>query len=290
MGLQDPNDGIHLAVSPRCGPLSGTVSDFNAGLNLPQFKTIVAFGDSFTDGGRHDGGPLEPAVITPPDILAGGRSTNGPVWVEDIASDIGARVMDYAWSSAVTNISLWPSNPYPRDFIMQTTTFLSQSNNLDPETTLYAIFFGINDWGDSFVDGNHLPEAAQDMLGQIALLASPPTNARNFLITDAYGRGTHNSWGEAWLQSIFDGLVAFRSQDPPLNLALVIFGTIWDGVLRSDPGYKAFGYTNPGACFIDGNMCDDPEHYFYWFDGHPSKQTHRIMADYVEMVLTHCRV
>jgi hypothetical protein len=92
----DPNDGIHLAVSPRCGPLSGTASDFNAGLNLPQFKTIVAFGDSFTDGGRHDGGPLEPAVIIPPNILAGGRSTNGPVWVEGIASDIGARVMDYA--------------------------------------------------------------------------------------------------------------------------------------------------------------------------------------------------
>lgn len=173
---------------------------------------------------------------------------------------------------------------------MQTTTFINQFNNLDPETTLYTVFFGINDWGDSFVDGNHLPEAAQDMLGQIALLASPPTNARNFLITDAYGRGTHNAWGEAWLQSIFDGFIAFRSQDPPLNLAFADFAIIWDGVLRSDPGYKAFGYTNPGACFIDGNVCDDPEHYFYWFDGHPSKQTHRIMADYVEEVLMHCRV
>lgn len=117
------------------------------------------------------------------------------------------------------------------------------------------------------VDGNHLPEAAQDMLAQIALLASPPTNARNFLITDAYGRGTHNARGEAWLQSIFDGLVAFRSQDPPLNLAFVNFATIWDGVLGSDPGYEAFGYTNPGACYIDGNACDDPEHYFCWFDG-----------------------
>lgn len=285
-----PNDGIHLVVSPRCGPLSGTVSDFNAGINLPQFKTIVAFGDSFTDGGRHDGGPLEPAVMIPPSVLAGGRSTNGPVWVEGIANDIGAEVMDYAWSSAVTNISLWPSNPYPRDFIMQTTTFINQSNDLDPETTLYAIFFGINDWGDSFVDGNHLPEAARDMLGQIPLLASPPTNARNFLITDAYGRGNHNAWGEAWLQSIFDGLVAFRSQDLSLNFAFANFATVWDGVLGSDPGYEAFGYTNPGACFIDGNTCDDPEHYFYWFDGHPSKQTHRIMADYVEEVLTHCRV
>jgi hypothetical protein len=52
--------------------------------------------DSFTDGGRHDGGPLEPAVMIPPSVLAGGRSTNGPVWIEGIASDIGASVMDYA--------------------------------------------------------------------------------------------------------------------------------------------------------------------------------------------------
>ncbi|KAG1730530.1 carbohydrate esterase family 16 protein [Suillus paluster] len=287
----DPNDGIHLAVSPKCGPLSGTASDFNAGLNLAEFKTIVSFGDSFTDGGRHDGGPLEPAVLIPPNALAGGRSTNGPVWVEGIASDIGATVMDYAWSSAVTNISLWPSNPYPRDFIMQTTTFINQNDNLDPETTLYTVFFGINDWEDSFADGNHLPAAAQTILSQMTLLASPPTNARNFLVTDLYGRGSHNAWGEAWVQSIFNGLLAFR-QDPALglNVAFANFATIWDGVLGSDPGYEAFGYTNTGACLIDGRTCEDPEHYFYWFYGHPSKQTHRIMADYVEEVLMQCRV
>ena len=41
---QDGNDGIHLAVSPVCGPLSGNTSDANAGINLGNIKTIVAFG------------------------------------------------------------------------------------------------------------------------------------------------------------------------------------------------------------------------------------------------------
>jgi len=122
------------------------------------------------------------------------------------------------------------------------------------------------------VDGNHLPRAAQDTLGQIALLASPPTNARNFLVTDVYGRGNQNAWGQAWLQTIFDGLVAFHSQDPPLNVAFANFATIWDGVLGPDPGYEAFGYTNTGCCiFGDGTSiiesCDDPEHYFSWITG-----------------------
>ncbi|KAH0831387.1 hypothetical protein J3R83DRAFT_14050 [Lanmaoa asiatica] len=243
---QGNNDGIHLAVGPQCGPFPGTVADMNAGLNLSQYKTIVSFGDSYTDGGRHDGGLLAPAVIIPPNAQAGGRSTNGPVWVEDIASDIGAHLMDYAWSSAVTNITLWPSNPYPRDFIMETTTFLNQSNNLDPETTLYTIFFGINDWEDSFgqsgsrlqgprvefccctVDGDQLPQAAQDLLGQMSLLSNSPTNAKNFLVTDVYGRGTQDDWGQAWIQSIYDGLAKFRAQNPPLNVAFVNFATIWD--------------------------------------------------------------
>lgn len=117
---------------------------------MRRYKTIVSFGDSYTDGGRRDGGPLAPPVVIPPDPFAGGRSTNGKVWVEHLAEEAGATLLDYAWSSAVTNITLWPDNPFPRDFIMQTTIFLNQSHHLDPETTLYTVFFGINDWEDSF--------------------------------------------------------------------------------------------------------------------------------------------
>ncbi|KAK6969674.1 hypothetical protein R3P38DRAFT_3143549 [Favolaschia claudopus] len=34
--------------------------------------------------------------------------------------------------------------------------------------------------------------------------------------------------------------------------------------------------------------CDAPENSFYWLPGHPSKETHRIMADYVNLVLATC--
>ncbi|PSR77862.1 hypothetical protein PHLCEN_2v7683 [Hermanssonia centrifuga] len=93
---QEYNDGIHLAVSPKCGELSGNVTDANAGLDLRNYKTIVSFGDSYTDGGKQDGSPLNPPIVIPPDPGAGGRSTNGKVWVENIADDFGARLMDYA--------------------------------------------------------------------------------------------------------------------------------------------------------------------------------------------------
>ena len=41
------NDGIHLAVSPKCGSLSGTVTDVNAGVELFKMDTIVSFGVGF---------------------------------------------------------------------------------------------------------------------------------------------------------------------------------------------------------------------------------------------------
>ena len=46
LARQDSNNGIHLAVSPACGSLSGTTTDVNAGIDLKRVKTIVAFGVS----------------------------------------------------------------------------------------------------------------------------------------------------------------------------------------------------------------------------------------------------
>lgn len=113
---------IHLAVGPRCGPLSGNTSDVNASIDPNKIKTIVSFGvcallvsffsplifsfkkkDSYSSGGTSDGSPLEPAVLKPPYPLAGGRSTNGLLWIEHVANDINATVMDYAVIAPVSS-------------------------------------------------------------------------------------------------------------------------------------------------------------------------------------------
>jgi hypothetical protein len=35
---------VHLAVSPKCGTLSGSPADVNAGLRLSTYNTVVSFG------------------------------------------------------------------------------------------------------------------------------------------------------------------------------------------------------------------------------------------------------
>ena len=121
------------------------------------------------------------------------------------------------------------------------------------------------------VDGDHLPQAAQTIIEQINILSSPPTNGRDFLVTDVYGRGTHTVAGDAYVQSIFDGLRDLHYKDPvQLNVAFANFARIWDGVLGPDPGYEAFGYTSTDSCVTGpttAGSCDDPEHYFYWISG-----------------------
>ena len=54
-----------------------------------------------------------------------------------------------------------------------------------------------------------------------------------------------------------------------------------------------FGYTSPKHCLEGGGSsiedeCDDPDHTVYYLGHHPSKQTHRILAEYVHGVLTKC--
>lgn len=149
------NNGIHLAVEPRCGTLDGETFDINAGIYPERFQTIVSFGvrvafsmfslywywwiqqDSYTDGGKSDGSTLDPPILNPPSSQAGGRSTNGLTWIEHVANDIGATLKDYAvscvsclkkltvliWtnqqSAACIDLTLWPSNPRQADFIGQ---------------------------------------------------------------------------------------------------------------------------------------------------------------------------
>ncbi|KAK6984021.1 carbohydrate esterase family 16 protein [Favolaschia claudopus] len=292
-GRRQTNNGVHLAITPTCGKLGGAFANVNAGVITSGIKTLVAFGDSYTSGGRSDGGPLAAAVLNGTSPRAGGRVTDGPVWAEDVASDLGATIKDYAVSGAVVNVTLWPSKAGQSDFLHQAALFLSQNNALNSATTLYTVFFGINDFSASSTDGNHLPQAAAELLTQIKQLASAPINARNVVVLDDYGRGKHSATGDAWKQAVFDGLSSLRAQG--LNVAFVDFAPLWDGVLGSSPGFAAFGYANSGACIPNlsqtdlSGECSTPLNSFYWLPGHPSKETHRIMADYVNFVLAKCK-
>jgi hypothetical protein len=163
----------------------------------------------------------------------------------------------------------------------------------NPDSTLYVIFFGIEDYELAQSRGESLVVAAQIATYNILRLSSSPTFAKNFLVVDNYGRGSHSTIGEDYKEELFSGLEVVR-RVAKANVGFVDLSTLWDGVLGSTPGYEAFGYTNPGACLVDARTtvgaCEDPARTFYWAPGLPTTGTHKLISDYVEQALTQCQI
>ncbi|KAJ7447259.1 carbohydrate esterase family 16 protein [Mycena latifolia] len=263
---------VHLAASPQCGNLSGGVpSDVNVGLNLAGYKTIVAFGDSYTGGG----------------------TTNGPTWVQNLANSIGAKLIDYASTGAVVDVNQWPQVVSVQatatvDFINQANNFMT-TQKLDPATTLYVIFFGIGDYAEAIATGEtDMNQIAGVLVYTILGLTSSTSFAKNILIVDNYGLGKTSPTGDAFKQDLFTSLGTGRRLYG-WNVGFASFNNIWNGVLYGSPGYAAFGYTDSGVCVQGNATCSDPAHTFYWTPGNPSAATHSIMATYVEEVLSQCK-
>lgn len=80
--------------------------------------------------------------------------------------------------------------------------------------------------------------------------------------------------------------------DRQLNFAYVDMGRFWSAVLES---YTRFGYTSTKHC-LEGSRssiedeCEDPERTAFYMGAHPSKQTHVIMAEYINTVMKKCIV
>ncbi|XP_006460429.1 hypothetical protein AGABI2DRAFT_192139 [Agaricus bisporus var. bisporus H97] len=291
-----PRDDVRLAVNPACGDYSSSsVKDVRGSLpDLKTFSTIVTFGDSYTDGGKHDGSPLGPAAINAPIPSAGGRHTNGPVWAEYLAKAHGATLKDYASTGAVVDVNQWPERSFPtsNDFLTQANNFISQRNLTDPDSTLYVVFFGIGDYVESLDHNNSsLSLQTQHILYTINRLASSPIFGKNFLFIDNHGRGTETPAGSSFKSQIFKGMNSI--QQLGLNTGFVDLSTMWDGVLSaSSPGFEAFGYTSVEPCLDSSEStegsCEDPEHAFYWFPGAPTTVTHKLISDYVQAVWDQC--
>lgn len=289
---------VHLAVTPNCGNLSGSPADVNQGLKpLSSYTTIVAFGDSYTSGGTFNGSVLAPAVLSPPDPNAGGRISNGPLWVENLASVANATLQDWAVNGSVVDSILYPTISFEGqpDYLTQVENYIGANPSVkDVDNILYVIFMGMGDYDlrDKLYGGvdTLATTIVSDLIFGILELNSNPIFGKSFLIIDNYGRGTASAEGDAYKAALFSEL--YRLSNEGLSIGFVDLKTLWDGVLNGSPGYEEFGYSDDGACLsndltIDGE-CDAPDTTFYWVPGIPSAATHAIMAEYVEEVLTQC--
>ncbi|KAL2158886.1 hypothetical protein VTH06DRAFT_2916 [Thermothelomyces fergusii] len=139
------------------------------------FKTLVTFGDSFTDNGRlgyyiNHGGKAPPPGTMHDETTT--TASGGLSWAQFAARDAGASLMDYAVSGAVCSDKIVSRyfNVINRSFpailddeipsFEADVVFKSLYPHRTPQDTVYAVWIGTNDLGwDAFLSDSQTPGA-----------------------------------------------------------------------------------------------------------------------------------
>jgi phospholipase/lecithinase/hemolysin len=280
------------------------------GLLLPcahagTIDAIYAFGDSLSDVGNVfalTGLPAPPYV--------GGQFSNGPVWVQDLASGLGLAPLspsvlggtDYAYGSGETgNASFDTANPIT-DLLGPTgqlAQFSAAHPTADPNA-LYTIWIGANDLSD--IPAASTPGQIAADIGTIAgnidtaigILAGD--GARNFLVLtvpdlgktpDAIAGGPAVEAGASALAlgldtTLVDGAgpipsLSFLAAADGLHLQVLDTYGLLDGLVANP---SQFGFTNvTGACLVGITVCATPNQFLFWDGQHPTAAGHAIVAD-----------
>ncbi len=284
------------------------------------FSELVDFGDSLSDVGNVYAATLG---YEPQPPYAGGRFSNGPLWVEDLAGLLGIPSpgpaltnpfanTDYAIGGAQTgNTVLHQAGP--NDLPTQLNLFNLAHFFRAPSQALYTIWFGSDGLLFSDMPAGVQPtalgapppypvgQAVNNELGLVTSLASK--GATNFLVVGVPDLGvtpTIRAQGPAAMaqatglaqdynQALLGGLDALAASGLSIHY-LDSFGLLDSAV--NDPA--AYGFTDVTDPCWNGNYtgqgieCASPDSYLFWDTLHPTAHAHLLLAEAACAVEGYC--
>ena len=304
LGLADDPQFLNAAVAL-------SVPQSQAPQATPSYSRIYAFGDSLSDAGNDY--TVSGGLLPTPLIYSDGRFTNGPVWVQDLATGLHASPVtpsltggtDYAYGGAEAgNEPLHAVSPI--DLPSQLAQFLVNVGHA-PSNALYTLSIGGNDVIGAIsaapnVALNDINVAVADEVRFIKALIAD--GARNFLVMNVPDLGrTPEESAHATLATklslFYDnklsaGLNALAAADHVSIDILNAFGLI-DHAVR-DP--SLFGLKNSTTPVWTGNF-ENPlsgtlnahgaaQNGYLFFDHlHPTAHGHQIVATAALQALQH---
>ena len=251
---------------------------------------MVIFGDSMSDVGNDFdvfGGPIAPYV--------GGRFSDGPLWVEQMATGLGIPAAtasltggtNYAYGGAEAGEAPNVFDPGILNVAQQIDQYIA-GGNTPASNQLFVIFAGHNNFRGGVIDPS-IPVG--EMVDHITELAG--LGAERFLISTLMplGQLPENVGGP--LEAVADSLtVSFNTQLlaalPSLrtSLDLTIYELDTWAVMQdmlANPG--AYGFTNVtdpawnGDFAGSGTLVPNPEDYLFFDEVHPSTLAHGFIAE-----------
>lgn len=267
------------------------------------FETVVVFGASLDDTGNAcNAAPTS----CPPFPYANARFSNGPLWVEQMADSLKARVApargggtNYAFAGARTGPITGVTQAAP-NMQQQVDLYLENGSKANRELTLYVVNAATvgNDITDALLLGRTNPAApATVVAGAVSNVASIITKlyaggARHIMLLNStdIGRTPLVLAQGATISALASGLsaqfnTALAAQLPALRTAsagLTIYPVdlgAFTAQVTANP--SSFGFTNiTSACVTTSpaSLCSTPASFFYWDAFHPTEATGRLVA------------
>lgn len=291
-------------------------------LASPVYSRLVVFGDSLSDSGnnavlfdRFGGGARTPVPLTPPDIIPtapyqSDRYSNGPVWVEQFAGELGLSAQasllggtNYAYGGARAGQSVSPN--VPLSLPSQVAQFLTTTGGSAPSDSLYVIEGGGDDARDALAAlaaGNSAAatQIIDDFTANMAAMVTDLYNAgaTDFLIWNVPDAGlapaiqaqgqltiTFATFIAQMMNGFLDTALTPLAQNLPIDIFRFDAFSFIDAV-AADP--QAFGLVNASfPCAVSPACINDPDGYFFWDGIHPTTAGHGAIAQAVLQALPH---
>jgi phospholipase/lecithinase/hemolysin len=262
------------------------------------FSQLVVFGDSLNDTSNMV--ELTGGVFPAPPAYAYGRQSNGPVWVEYLADQLGLadHVVNYAVAGAMTRPA--PAVPTGNvfsntfaglegtDVTSQVLDYLEDANWTADPAALYVLEGGSNDFprvADPSVIVAHLLQSlvALQMSGakHILLVTLPDLGKTPRVVLGELtgqlppGTSAFVSAATAQLnQALLAWLPAYTL--PGVTITIGDMHSFLNDVVASPAAYGLTNVTEPYLMFGAG---EDPSTWLFWDDVHPTTVGHRIFAE-----------
>jgi thermolabile hemolysin len=240
------------------------------------FDHVVAFGDSLSDNGNLYS--LTADTFPNSDYFEG-RFSNGPVWVEYLAMNLGAVLDDFAYGGASTSGGFF--------FIP---SLEAQINRWQPQSalqeTLVTVWAGANDYllfGSTDAQGaagnilSGLETLAGDGASRILILNLPDLGLTPDLLSETTAtQAEASSYSLDFNQRIAESLVSFSEDHPGVVIYFLdIYGLF--GELVTDPERFAFQNSTEVSPNFGVNFQNEGG-YVFWDGVHPTTQAHALLA------------
>lgn len=258
----------------------------------PGFDAIYVFGDSYCDVGNIFAATHGAIPASPP--YYNGRFSDGPIWVEHVASAWGLPMQpsllggtDYAFGGAfVTSAQVTPEGTIP-SVPEQVALYLSQHGGKADPKALYVIEGGGNDILGA--KGG----SAQALGYQIALgiaeseLLLRRAGARNFLIPNLLniallpaGRANASFDSAATIatNNSLNVLLRFEELFGGIRIYRLDIFALFNAIAADATHFGFTDITNPCLNQMTHAICSDPAHTLFWDVEHPTEFGHALFA------------